>query len=672
MRIRTFVAAGAILLASHSLLADTPGGRAETRMVFDPVSNHIVLYGGATAIDAGTKVSYDLADTWEWRGDHWVRLATAHDAGERSGQAMVYDSNRSRIVLFGGRRNDITTKVQSVLNDTWIFKNGDWSQLATPSSPPGRTVPGAAFDPIRDRLVMFGGNSISTDGKNTLIPLHDTWEFDGTTWIQRAADGPKVSKPSVTYDDATHQVILLGLDESSSTKTATLMYIYDAAAGAWNQVKPDGLPPCVNESHVLFDGETNSVILVGGVCNDSAVTDDTYSWDGTSWTKLTVKTVLDRTFGGGFAYDPTTQSLLQYGGSIAFGGSHIGTVAFHAGDWSTLTDTFSPSPRSLPVVFTYPGNDVVYVYGGRDETGANEELWTYANGTWTQVTGDNKPSLCDNPSGTYDSDRKLYEIVCAAGNVFEFDGTTWTNKKDSKDKPTIRRFSSLSYDPGLKKTVLFGGYDDSDFIDQTWLWDGTNWTRVKKNPPPPRAQAVTWYDATAKKTLLYGGVGRKDATSRVERFADMWSFDGNGWTDMKVDPATTPGMRYSTTYSVDPRTGHLLVFGGILYTKDSADLETQAYVNDLWDWNGTKWTKLSTSISPEVRENGGLTFDTLTNRMLLFGGYAGHYFGDTWQFDTATTTWQPLLRAETGASRRRTAPTPVLPGSGSVLRGTRQ
>src|SRR4051794_14071148 len=111
MRIRTFVAAGAILLASFSMLADTPGGRAETRMVFDPVSNHIILYGGATALDKGTKVSYDLADTWQWFGDHWVRLVTAHDAGVRSGQAMVYDSNRSRIVMFGGRRNDLVKNV---------------------------------------------------------------------------------------------------------------------------------------------------------------------------------------------------------------------------------------------------------------------------------------------------------------------------------------------------------------------------------------------------------------------------------------------------------------------------------------------------------------------------------------------------------------------------------
>jgi Galactose oxidase, central domain len=668
MRIRTFVAAGAILLASLTLLADTPGGRAETRMVYDPVTSHMILYGGATAIDAGTKVSYDLGDTWEWVGDHWIRRFTAHSPGERSGHALLYDSNRSRIVLFGGRHNNPSTNVQALLNDTWIFQNGDWSQLATPSTPTARTVPAAAFDPLRDRVVLFGGNVFDTDGK-TIITIHDTWEFDGTTWTQRTSDGPKIGKPILVYDDATHQLILLGLDETSTTKQTTLMYIYDAASGTWNQSKPDGLPPCVNEAHVAFDGETNSVILVGGVCSDSNTTEDTFSWDGDKWTKLTVKTLIDRAFGGGIAYDAARKTLLQYGGTIAFAGSRVGTFGFHDGDWAVIPDTFSPVPRALPVAFTFPQNNALYVYGGHDESQTYEELWVRSNGQWSQVTGDNKPALCDNPLGTFDSDRQRFIIVCNAGNVFEFDGTTWTNKKDLKDKPPAHRLGQLSYNPTLKKTVLFGGYDETDFLDQTWLWDGTVWTRIKKDAAPPRGQAVMWYDATMKKTLLYGGIGRKDKDSRIERFADMWSFDGTGWTNMKVDAANTPGMRYSTSYAIDPNTGHLFVFGGLLYTKDSSTgVETQKYVNDIWEWDGAKWTKLSPAVSPEARENSGFTYDPLLGRMVLFGGFAAHYYGDLWLFDTTTKSWQSLMESP-GSGRRRTAPTPQLPGSGvSVMR----
>jgi N-acetylneuraminic acid mutarotase len=128
-------------------------------------------------------------------------------------------------------------------------------------------------------------------------------------------------------------------------------------------------------------------------------------------------------------------------------------------------------------------------------------------------------------------------------------------------------------------------------------------------------------------------------------------------------------MRYSTSYAIDPNTGHLFVFGGLLYTKDSStSLETQKYVNDIWEWDGAKWTKLSPAVSPEARENSGFTYDPLVGRMVLFGGYAARYFGDLWLFDTTTKSWQSLMESPS-SGRRRTAPTPQLPGSGvSVMR----
>jgi hypothetical protein len=148
----------------------------------------------------------------------------------------------------------------------------------------------------------------------------------------------------------------------------------------------------------------------------------------------------------------------------------------------------------------------------------------------------------------------------------------------------------------------------------------------------------------------------------------MWSFDGTGWTDMKVDAASTPGMRYSTTYTIDPRTGHLLLFGGLYYTKDTSaaiTVESQRYVNDLWEWNGTKWTKITQTNAPDNRENSGFTYDSATNRMVLFGGYNGRYFGDVWLLDTAKATWQPLFQTNAG-NRRRTGPITQVPGSGNI------
>jgi len=43
--------------------------------------------------------------------------------------------------------------------------------------------------------------------------------------------------------------------------------------------------------------------------------------------------------------------------------------------------------------------------------------------------------------------------------------------------PSERYGHALSYDSARGVTVLFGGYDDSDFND-TWEWNGENWEKV--------------------------------------------------------------------------------------------------------------------------------------------------------------------------------------------------
>jgi Galactose oxidase, central domain len=658
MRLRTFAAAGTLLLAALGAYADNPSDRAEARLAFDPTSNHIILYGGATPVDTATKIIYDQDDTWQFDGKRWVRLYTAHSPGARSGHVMVLDTNRNRIVVFGGRRTDTSKPngVQSVLNDTWAFQNNDWTQIDTPNAPPGRTIAGADYDSVRDRIVLYGGNTVSTDGKNTITALRDTWEFDGTTWTQRGSDGPNVTKPIVFYDQANHATFLVGLDPKSSTQTGTLMFRYDADAGTWTAITPTGLPPCVNEAQVAFDATRGHIILTGGACTDSDPTDTTYEWDGTQWTKLDVKTAQDRIFGGAFAYDPVRQQDVLYGGTIAFGNITSVTSVFKDGDWSTVSDSTAPGPRSLASFWYDPHLNQIMLFGGMETNQTFGDLWSYTNGTWTQYTDfTHQPTNCLEHVAAYDTDRQKLVLVCAGGDVWEFDGTAWKDTKasDLKTHPGSHRLSSIAYDQSLKKTVYFGGFDETNFLQETWLWDGTSWSRIKNHLPPYRAQAAMWYDQNLKKTVIYGGVGRTDPEGRIERFDDMWALDANGWT--KLTPATTPGQRYSATYAVDPRDGHVLLFSGILYNKDpKTAVETQRYVNDMWEWDGTNWKQLQTGTNPPPRENAGFVYDPNLDRFVMFGGFAALFYGDVWLFDRNSLSWQVRLEAPTsGIGRRR-------------------
>jgi hypothetical protein len=647
-----------LLSSALPLLAATPAARYETRMVYDKATHHGILFGGITATDSGTKQAYALADTWLWTGSRWVQLFPAHSPVARSGEVFVLDTLRDRAVLFGGH----TTNTE--VNDTWYFSGNDWTEINTPNAPPIRFLAGATYDPLRDRMVIFGGTQTHIDKNNvvTTTSLYDTWEFDGTTWRQIGGEGPHVSKPTLVYDEAHSQTLMMGIDD----KGAALMYGYDAAAGTWTQLKPATMPSCVNEGFLVYDSVHEKTLFASGVCTGATAADnETLEWDGTNWTKLTAPLNAIRVFGAAYAFDADRGTIVQFGGTPA-GGTPWSTTYIFARDagWIAIADGQMPGPRSLFTFTSDPVHNTIWLFGGIDENGSTlSDFWKFQNGIWTQVTTDSDssgPGDCGTPNAAFDTDRQKLVVVCSASDVHEFDGEKWTSVSSLKTVPTARRFSSMVYDQTLKKIVLFGGIDtNGSYLDQTWTWDGTAWTRVKSNPAPSRDLTQMWWDSTLKKTVIYGGLGRVTSTDRLSRFDDMWTFDGSGWTQLKPSNGT-PGARYGAPMTVDPRTGHVIVFGGM--RTDAAPPvppstlpgQVQLYANDQWEWDGTNWTKVVTDGVPPARENAGLAYDPTLNVFVMYGGWAGRYLSDLWTLNG--NVWRP--RAEPTGSRRRAVSVP--------------
>src|SRR5262245_66639107 len=90
---------------------------------------------------------------------------------------MAYDSQRGRTVLFGGEGPGYGV-------DTWEWDGTNWIQHFTSGFPPARDRHAMAYDSQRHRVVLFGGFQAGVGY------LGDTWEWDGTTWRQLAAGPP--------------------------------------------------------------------------------------------------------------------------------------------------------------------------------------------------------------------------------------------------------------------------------------------------------------------------------------------------------------------------------------------------------------------------------------------------------------------------------------------------
>ncbi|HEX8169792.1 MAG TPA: kelch repeat-containing protein [Thermoanaerobaculia bacterium] len=656
---RAFLSVFAVLLLSTPLFASAPSPRAHARLVFDKSAGVGVLFGGQSANDTATAIAYQSDETWIWTGFYWVQRFPQHHPAGRSAHGMVYDSNRQRVVLFGGRKTvGATADTVTFHNDTWIWQNDDWTQLATPNAPSPRALVGMAFDPLRDRVVLYGGNDV-TGGKVT--SLFDTWEFDGTNWIRYATDEPKVEKPLLTYDAARHEVIMVGTKDDLS-KT-TIMYRYDGAAHTWSPVAPAALPPCVNEAAMTFDESSNTIVLTGGVCTiTTSTSDEVWQWNGENWVKPTIPAA-GRATGQAIAYDSLRGEVVTFGGTNAFAaGPRSSTEVLRNNLWRFVFSNRTPAPRSLLSFVSDPVNRTIWLIGGLDEFGQSyiDDFWSYRNNQWIPQTLTNGPALCGGPVSAFDANRSRLVVACSGAEVYEWDGATWKSLT-SKTKPPIRRFANAVYDASIKKVVLFGGWDGTDFRNDTWTWDGTTWTEIKKDRPTARASFAMWYDPLMQKTVIYGGIGRPNVDSRVTRYTDMYSFNGTGWSKLNV--TATPGERFGPQVGVDPRTGKVLLVGGLraeLIGGKNEDARRQFFDNDTWEWDGSKqtWTRLSPASLPSARQNGGLAYDPIADRMVLFGGYAGFYFSDVWSWDGAT--WRPLEQPTGG--RRRT----VRGGSGSV------
>ena len=621
------------LLVVPAAMAASPSPRSGARAAHDPLVESVVMFGGMTSVDNATGVAYALNETWEFDGTRWIRRFTPNVPPGRSSHVMVYDSNREQTLIFGG------VAAGEMLNDTWAYRgdwfNRNWVQIETPNAPGGRQHAAAAFDPIRDRMILFGGQRLSDDNR-TIVDLYDMWEFDGTTWTRILENGPQMRSPLLSYDAARNELILLGHDETVTTK----MYVYDAATTTWNQRTPEKLPSCVNQSSIAYDSDKQLVYVMGGVCvppnrpqDSSPTTDKPWAWDGTNWTEVSDERVLFRSTNSAFAYDATWKELVHFGGDLAYTSSpHADTMMYRDDNWIfPPRDGTSPAPRSLFAMATDPVNKVIWLIGGISPVSSFSDLWKFENGFWYHVEAENQP-VCPSPLAAFDTQRSRLVVVCGDSGVFEWDGAAWKDFEDLKDVPEERRFSHMVYDQQLRKVVLYGGLNFAgDYINKTWTWDGTKWTEVKASKRPHfRSLASMWYDPILKKTVLFGGIGRKDREGRLERFNDMWSFDGTTWTEIK--PAALPGTRYGAQIAVHPQTNRTILFGGLKLVKQD-NLDKQVYADDTWEWDGTTWRQLATEGAPLARENGGMAWDPSTEAMILFGGWSGYFQSDTWRFD---------------------------------------
>ena len=237
--------------------------------------------------------------TWEWDGQSWVEL---DDMGPAGSVALIFDTSRSRTISFGSKDKQV--------DETWAWDGQEWTQLA--DTGPGPRATTMAYDIARDRVVLFGGESLVTPGPTGPTIYADTWEWNGEEWTQEEDQGPAArSGHGMIYDAARKQTILFG---GTAKETFGDTWAWDGQR--WKLLI--GFGPAARYWHAMaYDDNAKQTILFGGsypgMAGPRPVLEDTWSWDGKSWIQRQDMGPPAR-FGAGIAYDSDRTTTVLFGG----------------------------------------------------------------------------------------------------------------------------------------------------------------------------------------------------------------------------------------------------------------------------------------------------------------------------------------------------------------------
>src|SRR5439155_14172976 len=122
--------------------------------------------------------------------------------------------------------------------------------------------------------------------------------------------------------------------------------------------------------------------------------------------------------------------------------------------------------------------------------------------------------------------------------------------------------------------------------DDTWTWNGSDWTQqAAAGLPSPRSSMGMTYDRARGHVVLLG----RGPTNLDYGYDDTWAWDGTDWT--QFFPAHSPGRRYDIALADDVVPGRVLFYAG----RDGIGGDT--WVWDGTDW--TQLPVGSVQLSPQ-------------------------------------------------------------------------
>ena len=281
--------------------------------------------------------------------------------------ALAYDSTHSYVMLFGGRLNR-----GALMNDTWIRQGGRWVQMHPAASPPAREGAVLVDEPEMRAVLLFGGH---TDGGD----VGDTWAWDGTNWTPLApAQSPTPRTGAAATFDAVRHVVLLFGGSTGSSETWTWN------GQGWTQAKPAQSPPGRSFGRLGVDVAGGNAVLFGGF----QALQDTWTWDGVTWTQQQTSTTPPGIHESSalteqMAYDSDRKQLVLAAPNEGTG--KIETFTWNGSDWTKLSPAMSPTFVDGAGMAYDAADSITVLAGGYPQGAGATHTWGWDGTNWSAI-----------------------------------------------------------------------------------------------------------------------------------------------------------------------------------------------------------------------------------------------------------------------------------------------
>ncbi|MBI3964107.1 MAG: carboxypeptidase regulatory-like domain-containing protein [Chloroflexi bacterium] len=319
-----------------------------------------------------------------------------------------------------------------------------------------------------------------------------------------------------------------------------------SGANPWTLLVADGAPgsPERRQSHAAaWDSQSNRMLVFGSLDSSGIRRNDLWQYTTSGgWQQLTANGALgapQARNGAKMVWDAESNRLLLFGGQR--GDTNFNDLWQYTANrgWQVITalnDASAPSVRyDHSAVWDSQGNRLL-IFGGQGG-GYLNDLWQWsAAGAWQRIHGldeANAPPRRDRHSAVWDaqSNRMLvFGGCCERNDLWQYttaQGWVLLSADGAAGGPERRSGHSAVWDTSANRMLVFGGQNATGTVlGDTWQYSSRGWeqrtnTGATGAPPARRRHSAVW-DASASRMLVFGG-----GDENGNLLNDLWQYVDN-------------------------------------------------------------------------------------------------------------------------------------------------